>query len=77
MRIFHPKVFLHFIELIFLTNIICFKDVAAACYFLAGKSEDCAKKLDSVVKQWLVLKHNLERPPDMDLKVSKFLNNKL
>uniref|UniRef100_A0A0R3S5D6 Cyclin N-terminal domain-containing protein n=1 Tax=Elaeophora elaphi TaxID=1147741 RepID=A0A0R3S5D6_9BILA len=32
------------------------KDIAAACLFLAGKSEECPRKLDHVVRVWWAIK---------------------
>jgi cyclin T len=36
------------------------KDVAAACLFLAGKSEECPRKLEHIVRTWYSLKFNTE-----------------
>ncbi|KAH7731576.1 Protein CIT-1.1 b [Aphelenchoides avenae] len=36
------------------------RDVAAACLFLAGKSEECPRKLDHVVRAWLTIKLNTD-----------------
>ncbi|VDO65550.1 unnamed protein product [Heligmosomoides polygyrus] len=40
-----------------------FQDIAAACLFLAGKSEECPRKLDHIVRVWWAKK--FEKHPNI------------
>ncbi|KHJ75207.1 hypothetical protein OESDEN_25177 [Oesophagostomum dentatum] len=40
-----------------------YRDIAAACLFLAGKSEECPRKLDHIVRVWWAKK--FERHPNI------------
>uniref|UniRef100_A0A1I7ZP37 CYCLIN domain-containing protein n=1 Tax=Steinernema glaseri TaxID=37863 RepID=A0A1I7ZP37_9BILA len=40
------------------------RDIAAACLFLAGKSEECPRKLDHIVQIWWRLKFSKQIPLD-------------
>ncbi|VDK88890.1 unnamed protein product [Litomosoides sigmodontis] len=43
---------------------VVIRDIAAACLFLAGKSEECPRKLDHVVRVWWAIK--FPHSPNLD-----------
>ncbi|KAI1710965.1 cyclin-T1.1 [Ditylenchus destructor] len=47
------------------------RDVAAACLFLAGKGEECPRKLDHIVNVWFRLKNKIDRPFVLEAKVAQ------